>query len=1019
LTIFILFPLVIIFAAALLAVVYGLIVNRREENYKSDIQRPQSEILNITQLSWLLALAPLAAFILLATRVPAANAGIVDTWQWEWLPSLGLTLGFYIDDLALFFGLLVTFIGVLVVIYTGYYFKGDNSAWRFLAYLLLFMGCMLGLVLAGDVLTLFIFWEGTSIVSYLLVAYKTGSEEARYGAFRALFITGGGGIALLAGLLFVSTIAGSTDYATILTSGDLLRSSEFYNVILALVAFGAFTKSAQWPAHIWLPGAMSAPTPASAYLHSATMVKAGIYLMARMNPALGFTETWFWVLTIIGGITMIAGAYLGLKQNDLKALLAYSTISQLGVLMMLIGQDIPEAYKALMIGILAHALYKSALFMVAGIIDHETGTRDLRRLGGLSKVMPFTFGVALLAGLSMAGLPPLFGFLAKETLLAYTTAVHPTLPVFAATLIRWSAVVAGALMLAQAGLLVYETFLGKPKDPDVHGHEAPIPMWLAPAIPAALSIILSILPGPKEEATLLSGAAQDAFGEPVKVSFVLFHGLTVELLLSIVAITLGTLLFVFRGPIRAWQQQLLPELSFNALYRWVLKTIDRAAFWATRLQQGKLRPYLAIMLLAVSILVIGLSIAQSRPGARVLSWPNLDFQGGLLILRVMAPLIVVGASAATIMLKRDFSAILAIGASGLGMALIFVLEPAPDVALVQIVVDILSMVILVLALTRLPRKQRHKAQFLSEQLSVGKEQLPTDSELYSVISDQLPVTSEQSIQPTSEIQHPKSNIPSWFWQALLAGLLGIIVAGVTLVDLLERPRESIVSPYYVENAKTATGATDIVGAVVVDFRALDTLIEITVFSFAGLGIATLLAWAARTHDDHNPPEKPPDRKPFTTLGIGGQPLSSFIRTTAFVALPLSIMLAFTQIMYGHDQPGDGFTAGVIISLAIALWYVAFGYEEARRRLPWLHSTLFIATGILLAIFTGLVAMALTGSFLGNIDFTEGWAFLPKGFHISTSFLIELAICLAVLGGATHMLSTLGHPETTEEQKTEN
>jgi multicomponent K+:H+ antiporter subunit A len=966
----VLLPLIIIFAAALVAALYGLPgLNRRG---------------NITQLSWLLALAPTAAFILLAIRVPVVNEGVVLTWQWQWLPSLGLSLGFYVDSLALFFGLLVTFIGILVVVYTGYYYKGDQSAWRFLTYLLLFMVSMLGLVLAGDVLTLFLFWEGTSILSYLLVAYKTESKEARYGAFRALFITGGGGIALLAGLLFVSTIAGGTDYATILNSGDVLRSNETYAVMLALVAFGAFTKSAQWPAHIWLPGAMSAPTPASAYLHSATMVKAGIYLMARMNPALGFTETWFWLLTITGGITMITGAYLGLKQNDLKALLAYSTISQLGILMILIGQDISEAYKALVIGILAHALYKSALFMVAGIVDHETGTRDMRRLGGLARVMPFTFGAALLAALSMAGLPPMFGFLAKETLLA--TAVHPSLPPLLATLFRWGAVLAGALMLAQAGLLIYETFLGKPKDPSVHGHEAPLPMWLAPAIPAALSIILAILPGPKEEAALLSGAAQDAFGEPVKVSFVLFHGLTVELLLSLVAITLGTLMFIFRHQIRAWQQQLLPNLSFNALYRWVLSAIDRAAYAATRLQQGKLRPYLVIMLVAAILLVGGLSLTQSLPGSEPLSWPDIDFHGGLLILRVMAPLIVIGASAATIALRRDFSAVLALGASGLAMALIFVLEPAPDVALVQIVVDILALVILVLALTRLPREQRHKAQFLSS---------------------------------TRGDDRTRRGTPSWIWQALLAGVLGVIVAGVTLFALLDRgPQDSVVSPYYAENAKSATGSTDIVGAVVVDFRALDTLIEITVFSLVGLGIAVLLTYAARTHGDHNPPEEHHDRKIFTTLGVGGSRLSPFIRTAAFVALPLSMMLAATHMMYGHDQPGDGFTAGVIISLAIALWYIVFGYEETRRRLPWLHATFFIAAGILLAIITGSVATAMTGDFLGNVDFTEGWTMLPKGFHVSTSFLLELSICLAVLGSATHMLSTLGHPETTEEQSTE-
>ncbi|MFN2135013.1 MAG: hydrogen gas-evolving membrane-bound hydrogenase subunit E [Candidatus Promineifilaceae bacterium] len=963
-----LLPLLFIFAGALAAALYGLPqLNRRG---------------SITRFSWLLALAPLAAFLFLAFYVPAVNAGAVLTWRWEWLPALNLSLGLYVDDLALFFGLLVSFIGMLVIVYGGYYFKGDQSAWRFQTYLLLFMGSMLGLVLAGDVLTLFIFWEGTSILSYLLVAYKTQSEEARYGAFRALFITGGGGIALLAGLLFVSLTAGGTDYATILSSGDVLRSNEFYTVMLALVAFGAFTKSAQWPAHIWLPGAMSAPTPASAYLHSATMVKAGIYLMARMNPALGFTESWFWLLTIVGGITMVAGAYLGLKQNDLKALLAYSTISQLGVLMMLIGQDIPEAYKALVIGILAHALYKSALFMVAGIVDHETGTRDLRRLGGLDKVMPFTFGAALLAALSMAGLPPMFGFLAKETLLA--TAVHASLPPLAADLIRWGAVLAGALMLAQAGLLIAETFLGKPKDPTIHGHEAPWPMWLAPAIPAALSIILSILPGPKEEAALLSGAAQDAFGEPVKVSFVLWHGLTVELLLSAVAITLGVVLFIFRDRVRAWQQGLLPDLSFNALYRWVLAGIDRAAYWATRLQQGKLRPYLGIMLVAVSVLVAGLTITQSPLGLRPLSGPELDFGGGLLILRLVAPLIVVGAAAATVVLKRDFSAVLALGAAGLGMALIFVLEPAPDVALVQIVVDILALVIMVLALNRLPRMQRHSAQFLTER---------------------------------GWREATSGRLPSWTWQAVLAALLGIVVTIVTLFTLLERPRESTVTPYYAENAKAETGATDIVGAIVVDFRALDTLIEITVFSLAGLGIATLLTHAARKHGDDNPRERHVPRKEFSTRGVGGYPLSPFIRTAAYVTLPISMILAATQIMYGHDQPGDGFTAGVIISLAIALWYIAFGFEETRRRLPWIKETAFIAVGILLATSTGLVATVLTGNFLGNYDFTAGWAWLPYGFHISTSFLIEVSICLAVLGGATHMLSTLGHPQ--EEPLTGN
>lgn len=958
--------LLIIFAAALVAASFGLPwLNKR---------------LAIDRLSWLLALAPLVAFILLASRVPQANAGTVYTWEWPWLPTLNLSLGFYVDDLSLFFGLIITFIGILVTVYAGQYFKGDQEAWRFLTYLLLFMVSMLGIVMAGDVLTLFIFWEGTSILSYLLVAYKTSSESARYGALRALLITGGGGIALFVGVLFISSVAGGTDFATILNSGDALRSSDFYLVILLLITLGAFTKSAQFPFHFWLPGAMSAPTPASAYLHSATMVKAGIYLLARLNPVLGFTESWFWLLTIGGGITMVLGAYLGLKQNDQKALLAYSTISQLGVLVMLIGQDISIAYKALVVGILAHALYKSALFLMAGIVDHETGTRDMRRLGGLARVMPFTFAAGLLAALSMAGLPPMFGFLAKETLLA--TAVHPTLPPFVAQLIRFGAVFAGAFMLAQAAFLIWETFLGKPKDPTIHGHEAPRPMWLAPVIPAALSIILSILPGPKEEAELLSGAAEAAFGEAVKVSFVLFHGLTVELALSMGAISIGLLLFIFRHRVRDWQNRLggsekapLRNLSMNVLYRETLSAIDGTAAWATRLQQGKLRVYLLTMMTATILLVFGLAFTQGLPSPAYLLALDLSTVASLPLLRLLSLLVITGAAAATVFLKRDFAAIMALGALGLAVALLYILEPAPDVALVQIVVDILAVVIMILALIRLPRSQRRKAQGLA-----------------------------------GDIRRKPSLL---IWNAIVAAGLGLLVTGLTLIALSNRPRESLVSPYFIENAKLATGATDIVGAIVVDYRALDTLLEIVVFSLAGVGIYTLLYQAARKHGDRTRAEDVETRPHFVTRGIGGARASAFVRTTAAAFMPLSLMLAATHIMYGHDQPGDGFTAGVIISLAVGLWYIVFGYEETRQRLPWLKASNFIGTGILLALLTGLTAALVTGNILGNVDFTAGWAFLPRGFHLSTSFLIEVAICLTVLGGATKMLNTLGHPGEVE------
>ncbi len=650
-----LYPLALIFAAAGIAALFGLpVLNKR---------------LTITQLSWGLALFPLAAFVLLLLRVPALNTGEIFEWRIMWLPSLGLSLGFYADALAVFFALIVTFIGAIVIVYTGQYFKGDQSAWRFLTYMLLFMGSMLGLVLAGDIITLFIFWEGTSIISFLLVAYKTKDEAARAGAFKALFITGGGGIALLGGLLFVSYVSGSTEWSTILSSGDVLRDSPLYGVMLGLVAFGAFTKSAQFPAHIWLPGAMSAPTPASAYLHSATMVKAGIYLLARMNPALGFTESWFWLLTIVGLLTMLAGAYLGFKQNDLKALLAYSTISQLGVLVMLIGQDIGEAYKALIIGVLAHALYKSALFLVAGIVDHETGTRDMRRLGGLRKTMPFTFVVGTVAALSLAGLPPLFGFLAKETLLA--AAVHPTLPPLIGSLLPWASVLAGALILAQGGLFVWETFMGKPKDPSVHSHEAPWPMWLMPAIPAALSLAVGLLPETQQEAEFLAAAAGAAYGDKVKVSLALWTGINVPLLLSGVAITLGLTIFYFRAPIRALDAGICAESELQCpvwLGAWAALTgrptaplACRAAIcasiWRSSSADGHAAGHIGRQLDADPRLLATLrrhSACAHRPqgsaARRSRCWST------------------VGAPSFTIVLKRDFEAIMAMSAAGLGMA---------------------------------------------------------------------------------------------------------------------------------------------------------------------------------------------------------------------------------------------------------------------------------------------------------------------------------------------------------------
>jgi multicomponent K+:H+ antiporter subunit A len=837
------------------------------------------------------------------------------------------------------------------------------------------MLAMLGLVLAGDLITLFLFWEGTSISSFLLIAYKFKDEAARKGAFKSLFITGGGGIALLAGFVFIMSLSGGADFKTVLASGDLLRSSPLYPVFFALIALGAFTKSAQFPAHIWLPEAMSAPTPASAFLHSATMVKAGVYLLARLNPAVGYTDLWFWTLSIIGLTTMLVGAYLGFKQNDLKPLLAYSTISQLGVLVALIGQDTEIAFKALVISILAHALYKSALFMTAGIIDHETGTRDIRVLGGMRRQMPIMFGITGIAALSMAGLPPLFGFLAKETLLA--SATHPSLPAIVDSLFPMTTVLAGALILAQAGLLVWGVFLGEPgnsKHPP-KGHDPKLAFWLAPAIPAVLSLLIGLSPvEPAFLADFLAEAAKAAYGDKVKVSLALWTGINVPLILSIVAVTLGSLIFWQRERIRPVMMGFLPNVSANALFNGTVAGLDWLSKAATSLQLGRLRFYLSIMILS-TVALVALFGGVPIPSTIQLSDLNLTGLNGL---RLFSLVMLAIAGLVSVFLRRDLHAVIALGISGLGVAVWMALEPSPDVALVQVVVDILATVILILSLNIIPRKQREKAQ---------------------------------------EFTYRQSR-PGLMRDALVATLAGLVMMGMVYTSLSTRPRESVVSPFYAENAKTLTGAKDIVGAIVVDFRATDTLVEIMVFALAGLGIYTLLHYATRKGGEHS--HEPPVKTlpAHTPLGIHNLPTSPFLHMLAYVMLPLAFLLGVTHILYGHDQPGDGFTAGVIISLAIAEWYMLFGYNETRRRLPWLKPRRFMIAGLALALVTALLGSLFGAGFFAPVDYGVMLNIpLPPGLNLSNSLFFEIAIALSVMGAATLMIDNLGHPreEDTEAE----
>ncbi|GAB4485303.1 MAG: proton-conducting transporter membrane subunit [Anaerolineales bacterium] len=960
------------------------------------------------QAGWILSIFPLASFGALL-YFTAQLHGKALQFSIPWIPSLGLNFSLYLDGLSALFGLIITGIGTLVVIYTGYYFdhsghetssfdksklevstsesRISNIEYRFFAYTLLFMLAMLGVVLAGDLITLFLFWEGTSISSFLLIGYKYKDEAARKGAFKSLFITGGGGIGLLAGFLFMMHLSGSADFKTVLASRDILTASPLYPALFSLVVLGAFTKSAQFPAHIWLPEAMSAPTPASAFLHSATMVKAGVYLLARLNPALGGTDTWFWTLSLFGLTTMLVGAYLGAKQNDLKPLLAYSTVSQLGVLVALIGQDTEIAFKALVIGILAHALYKSALFMAAGIIDHETGTRDLRKLGGLRKQMPILFGIVGIAALSMAGLPPLFGFLAKETLLA--SATHPSLPAALSTLFPLTTVIAGALILFQAAILVWGVFLAQPADlkHPAHGHDPKWGFWFAPALPALLSLLVGIAPvEPAFLANFLADSAKAAYGDKVKVSLALWTGINVPLILSIVAVSLGLFLFWQRNRIRPALMAFLPNLTVNALYDGTLAGLAWGARQATLLQRGQIRFYIGVMLTTAFAMVLwfgGLPL-EFLQFQNIFALPETNWI--FIFLRSLALLIAVGASLVSVLLLRDLHAILGFGVSGLAVAAWMAMEPAPDVALVQVVVDILATVILVIILTIIPRTLRKKAQeFTLRQTRFG------------LLRD-----------------------------AFLALALGAVVFAITFASLESRQHPAQASLYYDENAKALAGAKDIVGAIVVDFRALDTMLEIMVFAFAALGIYTIMHYTVRKANKGEHLEPAERQNPVgEPRGAFGLPTSSFLHLLAYALLPLAVIVALTHVFYGHDQPGDGFTAGVTISLAIASWYIIFGYNAIKSKLKWLKPVRFIGLGLGLAL-----ANALLGFLLGNGQQGRGFftviryddllritQFLPNGVSLSNALLFEVAICLVVMGASVLIIDNLGHP--TEADKESN
>lgn len=739
-----------------------------------------------------LAIVPATIFGRLVTHWQQVVSGEAVTAAVDWVPALNLAVSLRLDGLSLTFGLLITGIGALVLVYAGGYLKGDSRLGRLWMLLLLFMGAMLGLVLANNLLTLFIFWELTSIISYLLIGFNSDRAESRASALQALLVTGAGGLALLPGLLLLGIAGGSFEISTLATNAEDVRQHAFYLPVLVLILCGAFTKSAQFPFHFWLPNAMAAPTPISAYLHSATMVKAGVYLIARMHPVLGGTAAWFWVIASVGAITMLVGAVLALRATDLKQILAYATISVLGTLTMLLGLGTEATLTAALMLLIAHAFYKASLFMVAGTIDHAVHDRDIRNLGGLWSAMPMTFLAAGLAGLSMAGVLPTFGFIAKETwyeALGEGSGI-PFLVV---------SVASNMFLVAAVGLVCFLPFRGKRTATTEQAHEGYITTWSPPLIMGLAAITLGLKP--EWLSGVISAGSSAIAGHETPVKLALWHGVNATLILSLLTLAGGVMLYwqrsIFAGVLQGLHR--FDQFGPTQIYRYALSTVIKLAARITALlQNGYLRFYLLTM---VGIMVVSVWMALGTELRSHMQPTSLDLE--LHIHEALLAGLTLVAAAVAVRARTWLLAVGALGVVGYCVAGIFVLFGAPDLAMTQFVVETLTVILFVLAFARLPDFRR---------LSSNRTRLH---------------------------------------DALVA-----IVAGATITTLLlfaiTVRSDHPVSDFYAAHSVTDAHGRNIVNVILVDFRALDTLGEITVLSIAAIGVYSLLKLRVEREDQSKP-----------------------------------------------------------------------------------------------------------------------------------------------------------------------
>jgi multicomponent K+:H+ antiporter subunit A len=918
----------------------------------------------------LAATVTIAGLVCLLLLYPA-TAGDVRA-EIAWLPSLGVNLVWRLDGLSWLFALLVIGIGALIVLYARYYMSAADPVPRFYSFLLAFMGAMLGIVTSGNLIQLVVFWELTSLFSFLLIGYWHQSPNAREGARMALTVTAGGGLCLLVGMLLLGRIVGSYDLEAVLGAGNRIREHALYLPALLLILVGAFTKSAQVPFHFWLPHAMAAPTPVSAYLHSATMVKAGVFLLMLLWPVMSGTDAWYGLVGGAGMATLLIGAFAAVFQHDLKGLLAYSTISHLGLITLLLGLGSPLAAVAAIFHTVNHATFKASLFMAAGIIDHETGTRDMRKLSGLFRFMPITASLAMVAAAAMAGVPLLNGFLSKEMFLAEAIAhgsgthFNYALPVLAT--------LASAFSVLYSLRFIHTTFFGPPPTECPRVPSEP-PQWMR--FPIEILVLICLVVGIFPALTIgpLLAAAVDAVmgANAPAYSLRVWHGFTPALLLSLAALAGGALLYAAFGkrinsnPRGA--PPLLHRLQARRLFDAAMAGLSRFAQVVERvLSTRELQPQLRLLVLVS--LSLSLAIAFAAGGIDLA--PQLQAVDPMLALMwLIGAACAIGAAHQA--KYHRLAALILMGGAGLISCLTFVWLSAPDLALTQLLVEIVTTVLLLLGLRWLPIRLVELRPFSR--------------------ASRLRARMRRGVDMT------------------IAVIVGVSVSALTLA-VMTRPAPDPISHFFLERAYTDAGGRNVINVLLVDFRAFDTLGEITVLAVVALTVFALLRRFRPAQESMGAPLQQRAQNAFDERRADrdfGQTLSEYLLIPRLIMqwlFPVIIVFALFLFVRGHDLPGGGFTAGIAMSIAFILQYMAAGtrWTEARLRVQPMN---WIGIGLLIAVAAGAGA------------WTFGYPFLTSYFQYvdipwigrlpaATAMIFDLGVFVLVVGATVLMLIALAH-----------